>query len=170
MKRGPVIGLLAVAGLLLTGGIVWATIPDSGGVIHGCYQTSNGNLRVIDTDAGGQCRGGESPLSWSVTGPTGPPGATNVVIRTETETIASGETATFTAFCSSGEVATGGGWRLVGGVPTGAPPVTVLGSVPQSSSPEPSAGETPIGWKVIGAVSQDGASHNVTVFAVCASP
>jgi hypothetical protein len=49
-------------------------------------------------------------------------------------------------------------------------PVTVNGSVPQSSSPEPSAGEVPIGWKVIGATNNDGVPHDVTVFAVCESP
>ena len=45
---------------------------------------------------------------------------------------------------------------------------TTQGDVPQSSSPEPSAGEVPTGWKVIGAVNQDTADHDVTVFAVCA--
>jgi hypothetical protein len=58
---------------------------------------------------------------------------------------------------------------MVGPVPAGPPPITVLGVVPQSSSPEPSAGETPIGWKVIGVSSQDAVNHDVTVFAVCAS-
>jgi len=35
---------------------------------------------------------------------------------------------------------------------------------------EPSAGETPIGWKVIGVVDHDSVAHDVTAFAVCASP
>ena len=64
---------------------VQASIPDSSGVIHGCYNTSLahgspvGALRVIDTDkADGSCAGWEAPLDWNrrgVTGPTGPTGA-----------------------------------------------------------------------------------------------
>jgi len=33
------------------GGIGWAAIPDSTGVIHGCYAKSNGALRAIDRRA-----------------------------------------------------------------------------------------------------------------------
>jgi hypothetical protein len=84
--------------------------------------------------------------------------------------VSPGSSRTFTALCEKGEVATGGGWRMEGGVPTGAPPITVLGTVPQSSSPEPSAGDVPIGWKVIGVANQGAGSRNVTAFAVCASP
>ena len=54
---------------------VQADIPDSG-VIHGCYQKVNGQLRVIDTSQGGTCRPSEKALSWNQTGPTGPTGAT----------------------------------------------------------------------------------------------
>jgi hypothetical protein len=63
-------------------------------------------------------------------------------------------------------VATGGGWRLVGPNPVG--PLTVDGSIPQSSSPEPSAGQTPVAWKVVGVQNNDSVSHDVTAFAVCA--
>jgi hypothetical protein len=134
-------------------------------------KVKNGSLLKVDFRAG-QLPAGPA----GVAGPVGPkgekgdPGATHVVIRTSTETVNPRSSRTFTAFCSQGEVATGGGWRLVGGVPIGSPPVTVLGSVPQSSSAEPSAGETPIGWKVIGVANQDITPHDVTVFAVCASP
>jgi hypothetical protein len=172
VKRTRTIGLLVVGALAVGGGIAWATIPDAGGVIHACYKNANGSLRVIDPGLGGSCNPSESPLTWSQTGPAGPPGAsgaTNVVIRTFTQTLVPGGTATFTALCHAGEVATGGGWRLVGPVPAGAPWVTVQGTAPQSSAPEPSAGETPIGWKIIGAVDQDTVAHDVTAFAVCAS-
>jgi hypothetical protein len=50
-----------------------ATIPDSGGVIHGCYQKNVGNLRVIDT-ATDSCRPSEIATAWSQTGPAGPQG------------------------------------------------------------------------------------------------
>jgi hypothetical protein len=65
---------------------VQASIPDSSGVIHGCYNNSlahgnpTGALRVIDTaKANGNCASWETPLTWNAqgpTGPTGPPGPT----------------------------------------------------------------------------------------------
>jgi hypothetical protein len=64
---------VAVVVLLLAGvGIAYATIPDSNGVIHACYQTLKGSLRVVDSTA--SCSNGEAPLSWNQTGPPGPPG------------------------------------------------------------------------------------------------
>jgi hypothetical protein len=56
-----------------------ASIPDSSGVIHGCYKpTSNGGvsaLGVIDTALpGGTCPKGQTALSWNQTGPQGPAG------------------------------------------------------------------------------------------------
>jgi Collagen triple helix repeat (20 copies) len=72
--------LAAVVVGLLVGGIAYASIPDSGGVIHGCY-LSNGNLRVIDSPST-TCKSNETPLDWNAqgaagaTGPQGPVGAT----------------------------------------------------------------------------------------------
>ena len=42
---------VTVMGLALAGSIaiVRAVIPDSSGLIHGCYQNNNGSLRVVDT-------------------------------------------------------------------------------------------------------------------------
>jgi hypothetical protein len=156
MRRWQAIVGVAVVGLVVGAGIAWAAIPDSNGVIHTCLK--NNNWRVIDAPAE-SCASGETPLNIN-------PGAVHAVIRTETHTIHPGEGHTFTAHCHAGEVATGGGWRLVG--PVGAPDITTQGDVPQSSSPEPSAGEIPTGWKVIGAVNVDSSDHDVTVFAVCA--
>jgi hypothetical protein len=68
--------------------VVQASIPDSQGVIHGCYYKGAGNLerqgalRAVDTDRGQACRADESPVSWNqaggtgATGPTGPRGPT----------------------------------------------------------------------------------------------
>lgn len=64
----------AIAGALIVGGIAWADIPDAG-VIHGCFKTSGGSLRVIDSSKGARCNQSEQPLSWNQTGPTGPSGA-----------------------------------------------------------------------------------------------
>src|SRR5262249_60801045 len=38
----------------------------------GCYQRSNGALRIVDTGSG-DCRAGEAALDWNVQGPPGPP-------------------------------------------------------------------------------------------------
>jgi hypothetical protein len=62
-------------GVFLAGGAATlAAIPDSSGVIHGCYQKNVGNLRVIDPSAGAECRPSEIAIEWSETGPQGPPG------------------------------------------------------------------------------------------------
>ena len=52
----------------------YAAIPDSGQVIHGCYQRESGQLRVIDTDRGQSCRPSERALDWNQQGPKGAPG------------------------------------------------------------------------------------------------
>jgi hypothetical protein len=64
--------------MAVAGGVAYATIPDSGGVIHGCYLKSIGSLRVIDPSAGQRCAGVEKAIQWNQTGPKGlqgPPGA-----------------------------------------------------------------------------------------------
>jgi hypothetical protein len=70
--RWAVLG--AIVGALAVGGIAWADIPDSG-VIHGCYKTVGGSLRVVDASRGEECKSGEKSLPWNQTGPTGPSGA-----------------------------------------------------------------------------------------------
>ena len=49
--------------------IAQAAIPDSNGVIHGCYHQNSGDLRVVDK--GVACGNNETALSWSQTGPQG---------------------------------------------------------------------------------------------------
>jgi len=44
-----------------------ATIP-SGGVIHGCFNSRTGQLRVIDVDKGASCLASETALDWSQNG------------------------------------------------------------------------------------------------------
>lgn len=58
-------------------GAAYTAIPNSGGVIHGCYKDNpSEDLRVIDTDKGEACKNGEKALSFNQTGPTGPTGDT----------------------------------------------------------------------------------------------
>lgn len=67
------IGITAI--LVLSGGMVYASIPSADdGVIHGCYQKNNGQLRVIDFEAGESCRRSELALSWNEQGPQGDQG------------------------------------------------------------------------------------------------
>jgi hypothetical protein len=50
----------------------FASIPDPGGVIHGCYE-KNGHLTVIDSSDA--CKSNQTSLNWNQTGPQGPQGA-----------------------------------------------------------------------------------------------
>ena len=63
-------GSLAVVTLI--GGISYATIPDAGGVFHGCIK--KGTLRLIDRNAGQTCSRGETAVTWNQLGPQGPHG------------------------------------------------------------------------------------------------
>ena len=78
--------LAAAVAALAAAGIAYASIPDSGGVIHGCYAKASGGaapgtLRVIDTGLGQSCGLNEVALNWNqqgVKGATGPKGPTGV--------------------------------------------------------------------------------------------
>ncbi len=72
---------IAVTAVILTaaGAVAYAAIPDPSGRVNGCYTTNSsllgpakGSLRVVDTNE--SCRAGETPITWSQTGPTGPMG------------------------------------------------------------------------------------------------
>jgi hypothetical protein len=73
------IGFLAAGvavALMAAGGTAFAavsSIPDSSGVIHGCYD-SGGNVKVIDTSVTSTCPKGYTSLNWNQTGPQGPQG------------------------------------------------------------------------------------------------
>jgi hypothetical protein len=75
IKLKYVFGLAAatILGGALTATVL-ASIPDSSGIIHGCYQSTLGTLRVIDSNAGATCRAAETVLNWNQTGPQGPQG------------------------------------------------------------------------------------------------
>jgi hypothetical protein len=78
-RRGIRLLLATTAVLAVGGGIAYAAIPTSTGVIRGCYQMTSGSLRVIGTNptvGGGKCSTSEKALDWSQRGPTGARGAT----------------------------------------------------------------------------------------------
>jgi hypothetical protein len=52
----------------------YASIPDPGGVIHGCYVPVSGKLTLIDTATTPSCPSGTTPLDWNLAGATGPQG------------------------------------------------------------------------------------------------
>jgi hypothetical protein len=73
-KRGAAVAAAVVVGVGATGGTAWAAglIPGADGVINACYNSTNGNLRVVKQ--GQKCRTHEKVLSWNQTGPQGPAG------------------------------------------------------------------------------------------------
>jgi hypothetical protein len=73
MLRRSVVLAVVAAVLAAVGGAAYASIPDSSGVIHGCYLRSGGSLRVIDASVTG-CKSTETALNWNQTGPQGPVG------------------------------------------------------------------------------------------------
>lgn len=77
-RRGRRVAGFSVVVLCVTaGGIAYANIPDSGGVIHGCYKKTSpnqGTLRLIDTEKGQTCSGVENAVDWNQTGPQGAAG------------------------------------------------------------------------------------------------
>lgn len=63
-RRGLwLLAAMVLGGLALAGGIAYATIPDSSGIIHGCRNNGSGALRVIDS-ASQSCTSAETPLNW----------------------------------------------------------------------------------------------------------
>ena len=65
--RGLLLGVGGAA-VLTIAGIAYASIPDSNGVIHGCYvDAGRGTLRVIDTEVGEAYGIGEVAIQWNQT-------------------------------------------------------------------------------------------------------
>jgi hypothetical protein len=77
-RRAVRMGVLVTALFAVVGGVAYATIPDTGNAIHGCYQNRIGMLRVIDPSAGQQCTSLETAISWNQTGPAGSQGPQGV--------------------------------------------------------------------------------------------
>lgn len=81
-RRRRVVVLVPVL-FALAGGIAYASIPDSSGVIHGCYNKSSGTLNVIDSSLTKSCPSGYLPLNWSQSGPTGPRGPSDAYLASD---------------------------------------------------------------------------------------
>jgi hypothetical protein len=67
------LGVLAAAAT----GVALGAIPDSGGVVHACYQkvtSPNKPVKLLDTAQRTTCPSGWAPVSWNQSGPQGPAG------------------------------------------------------------------------------------------------
>jgi hypothetical protein len=183
-RRGVATAVVVVVAIAV-GGIAYAAIPDSSGVIHGCYQ-KNGNLRVIDSSSEKGCRPSEKPLSWSQTGPrgltgsTGPTGATGtsgvsgyeVVSQTKSFTVNAGIAGALAlslgvTFCPTGKVVIGGGAE---GTQAAGVPAVVSDDHPVRTS----ASDPYTGWEVSiskpgGVPFAQGDVVGLVQFAICAN-
>lgn len=72
---GLVAGVAMVFGVVVATGVSWAStpnsIPDSSGVVHGCYKTAGTNhaLKVIDSSVTASCPSGFTSLNWDQSPP-----------------------------------------------------------------------------------------------------
>ncbi len=108
--------VVAVVVAILTGSVAFAAIPDSGGVIHGCYRTNNpnkGSVIVVDSENGESCPQGTVPLNWNQQGPPGPAGAVGYEYRTTFSGPFTGQSQGAWRGCSPGKRVVGGGGGVV---------------------------------------------------------
>lgn len=73
--RIAAIAALGAASALAVGSVAWASIPDTDGVIYACYNSSSGDVKIIDPARTSSCAKGFQALNWNQTGPQGPAGA-----------------------------------------------------------------------------------------------
>lgn len=72
--------LAAATAIAVTGSLGWGiaeaagVIPDANGVIHACYDVTNGAVRIVPDAA--SCKTNETPIQWNQTGTQGPKGDT----------------------------------------------------------------------------------------------
>jgi hypothetical protein len=108
MKRHA--ALLAIGLVLGATTAAFASIPDSSGVIHACYD-HHGRLRVIDSDQGQHCKPVEQALEWNAEGSSGP-ATTYRVAREEVALNPVVDSQTTAAVqCLAGETLISGGWE-----------------------------------------------------------
>jgi hypothetical protein len=101
----------AVAALALAGGIAYAAIPDPTGMIHGCFKTVGGQLRVIDTSTT-NCLPSETAISWNQVGAQGTPGVSGYEEKTHQVFVSVGAFANVSVSCSAGKKVLGGGFDI----------------------------------------------------------
>ena len=75
-SRLGLVVLAAVTAAIVVGGVSYASIPDSNGLIHGCYKTAappNGlhKLAIINSATTSTCPSGFTGLDWNANGANG---------------------------------------------------------------------------------------------------
>jgi hypothetical protein len=161
--------LCALAAGLAAGGIAYASIPDSSGVIHACFKKASpnqGQLRVIDTERGQVCSSNENTVEWSAVGPQGPPGISGyeVVANSSVQEADGRSLYQPSVACPSGKSVLGGGGQgflpLEGG---GSLTLQLAQSFPSGDGTVWNVGfEQPSGFPI------DSGELHFTVFATCA--
>jgi hypothetical protein len=101
-RPSPATAIALAALFVALGGVAYATIPDSNGTIHGCYQGTNGVLRVVES--AGDCRSRERALDWNQQGPPGDSSGIKVLhplvlSQGDRQMLFQAGPLTFTAFC-----------------------------------------------------------------------
>ena len=115
MFRSKKIAVLiaGVPAALALGSFAFAAIPGGGGVIHGCYSTTSGAVRVTDTDTNlpKGCSSKETALDWNQQGPKGDRGPSNAyaaagsaTLTPNTSTIVATRTVPAGVYAVSGKV------------------------------------------------------------------
>jgi hypothetical protein len=112
---------VVLGAILASAGIAVASIPDSSGVIHGCYKNT-GNVKelIVIDDAAQNCPSGYVALNWNQEGPSGPTGptaptATYGVRANALATNTAGYSNPVVAMCVQGDFATGGSYLIAPG-------------------------------------------------------
>lgn len=154
MKRIVLLALALGMGLLLGGGIAYASIPASYGTINGCRKNTDGTLRVIDSTA--TCPNCWTALNWQqdslaqlITISSG-----NIPLHFDAEGING------TAWsCPEGwPVAVSGGGHVGS---TQNPPLVMTMSEPQQGQPFPRAWQ--VIWRNMGSVPLDDTDVVITL-------
>jgi hypothetical protein len=84
LSKKLIAGIVAIVAIAAST-TAFAAIPDGSGVIHGCYDTKTGTLRVIDSGSNGfslSCAPKEAGLTWNQQGPKGDPGPSDSYVAT----------------------------------------------------------------------------------------
>lgn len=114
-RRNWLIGcLVAVIGVLVVG-IGWASIPDAGGVFHGCVK-ADGTLVVKDDHGTGDITCGPlaTKITWGQAGPQGPTGPSGIsgyeTVTSSIDITGPGVSWNTAAVCTAGKTVLSGGF------------------------------------------------------------
>jgi hypothetical protein len=163
--------VLLAAGALAGGALAWGHGAAAPPPIHACTTAPGQPILLAETSGG--CPVGQTPLTWSVQGPTGPRGATGargatgptgagsttvtVVQQSKAGGTTPGALDALSPLCPKGQLATGGGYRIVGDFQH----PRVLRNTAVTS------GLKPIGWTVWAEAGKKQAAWTVVVTVAC---